>query len=436
MRTRRVVVPDRSSPLPPSGRSRRAALARVASAAALLVIRRSPLAAAAHGARQDDPFAPPTPQETANRVPPPTSADEDALDAALARLQASDAHEPGGLSTHAPMAAEALSELGGGGAIAGWIGRFTERARVIELPRPRERIVAAQWRAHVGLAEPAAADWERANARYGDWRLLFTDELRERGWRETLLIWAPRLAPGYCAAAMHGVIRTAHAARALARRESTPRFAELVRGLAYWASAYQELGSNDLRAAVVPALPASLAASLAALPLHREQQGDAPRGNFVDGLRAAAALPGFPPATPIAELAGNVAHAITRMTAAMARAYLRHGTRARPLAFVHAVTGPAALRKLASVLPAEIVAPLVPFAWQAAEGLYAAYAFPDHEAAPLAIAATGTPATIAANAAAASDVHVIKFTEALLAENAIGADPAYLAAAEDLPLRL
>ncbi len=415
---------DDSGRVIPGALSRRELLAGTAGAISLLALSRAAPSAAAFTA------------PAVRLPPPPRRADEDALDAAFARLQEGDWHNRGGLSSHAPMAVEALAALGAGAAISGWIEQFARNARPVELPQPRERIDVEQWRRHVGLVQPESSSWDRANARYGDWLVHFTEQLRERPWRELLATWAPRFAPGFCAAAMHGVIRTAHAARALQRRESPPRLAELARGLAYWASSFQELGTGSGDGGrESAAVPATLAAALAAVPLHREQKGDAPRGNLVEGLRAAGSLPGCPDAVTIAELAGDPSRAIMAMTATMARAYLRHGTRRHAIAFVHAVTGPAALRKLSAVLPPEAASTLVPYAWQAAIGLYSAYAATDRETGELAIAAEGTPATLAANAAEATDAHVIKFTEALLAEHAVHADPAYLAAAEDIPQR-
>ena len=54
-----------------------------------------------------------------------------------------------------------------------------------------------------------------------------------------------RLAPGLSAAATHGILRTAHAARALSRRDTPERRGELARGLAYWAVAYEELPARE-----------------------------------------------------------------------------------------------------------------------------------------------------------------------------------------------
>jgi hypothetical protein len=280
---------------------------------------------------------------------------------------------------------------------------------------------------------PAGSSWETSLPRYGDWREFFAAELEESPWKDVLDTWTLRLAPGLCAAATHGVIRTAHAVRGLARRETRARRAELSRGLAYWASAYEELGSR-------PAGPAEedLADALSRLPLYTRRHGGVPAGNIVAGLRAARELPGFEEATRAGASAADVGEALSRLTAAFARAYLQHGAPGPPvatIAFVHGVTGPAALRKIAPHVRPETARAALPFAWQAAAGIYSAYARRDNPMPP-ARESRQTPAELAERALANGDEHAIKFTEALLAEHALRPDPAYLAAAEDAVARL
>ena len=53
--------------------------------------------------------------------------------------------------------------------------------------------------------------------------------------------WTTRLAPGYCAAATHGVLRVGHAARALTHGETPLRVRELGDAFASWAANYQTL---------------------------------------------------------------------------------------------------------------------------------------------------------------------------------------------------
>lgn len=387
--------------------SRRDWLRRSAAAGATLAFANAPFARAA---------APPgAPLQEPPTAPP--SLDEASLDEALVRLHASEPRPHGGVSSHAPMTVEALVAIGCGGRVASWLTRFEKETPRTELAARAEPMAADQWRAAL------------AQSRWGDWVQLFERELAEARWQEVLDRWAPRFAPGYCAAAMHGVIRTAHAARALGRKETAPRRAEFARGLAYWAAWYQELPGR----AAVPAM--SFEESLALLPLHRVQHGAAPGGNLVNGLARAAALERFPAPGGVAALAGEPAAALAKIVALMASAYLRHGTQHDAIGFVHAVTGPAALRKLAAHAAPATTRPLLPFAWQAAQGIYAAYAGVERESAALEFAPPAAAATLAGNAADHGDAHVIKFAEALLAEHALHPDALLLAAAADVPRR-
>ena len=129
---------------------------------------------------------------------------------------------------HAPMVAETLCALGYPDAVTPWMARYRERI----LPRPAvsARIRPEEWRAALG---------ERA--RFADWGSFFGEELQAAPWRQVLDRWMERLAPGFCAAATHGVIRVGHAVRGLADSETPPRLRELADALASWAATYQEL---------------------------------------------------------------------------------------------------------------------------------------------------------------------------------------------------
>jgi hypothetical protein len=86
------------------------------------------------------------------------------------------------------------------------------------------------------------------------------------------------------------VIRTSHAARAMSRRETPERRAELALGLAYWASSYEEVAGRG------PSV-----ASLDKLPLYWEATGHRPvGGSITDGLRHVKELDAFPARVDIA----------------------------------------------------------------------------------------------------------------------------------------
>src|SRR4029077_18852459 len=129
------------------------------------------------------------------------------LDEALETLAPYGIELKNGNSNHAPMVAEALCALGRPEAVMPWIMRYRERM----LPRPSAgaRIRREDWRSALG---------ERN--RFADWGGFFGEELREAPWREVLDHWMERLAPGFCAAATHGVIRVGHATRGLTERET------------------------------------------------------------------------------------------------------------------------------------------------------------------------------------------------------------------------
>ncbi len=359
---------------------------------------------------------------------------EDALDEALQLLQDREPESRQGLSTHAPMVAEALTAMGHGRRAVSWVEK--DRGRVLELPKPSRRIDRERWRAELGPRRDAAT-WEQTVSRWGDWRLFFQEELESAPWQTVLDTWTGRLSKGLSAAATHGIIRTAHAARALARRQTPARRGELARGLAYWAAAYEELPAVPRAASAGTPLgfaTADLATALNAVPRFFDVHGQAPTGNIVSGLHAASALRGFESVRDLVSPGSSVADALSGLSLAFTKAYLRHGTKHHAIAFVHAVTGPTALRRLLPHLRPETARAALPYAWQTAAGIYAAYA--RRGGRESASEPRLSREELAARAIANGDAHAIKFTEVLLAEHRLNPDPAYLLAAEDANQRL
>jgi Questin oxidase-like len=393
----------------PGGTTRREALERCLGAA--MAWAASPAARGAEGV--------PVPESSTSR----DGRDEDALDEALRLLQRREPQATLGLSTHAPMAAETLCAMGRPERAVAWVAADHREGPVLELPRPKERIDPARWREALGPG--SGSTWEESLARWGDWRELFTAELAESPWMEVLDRWVLRLTPGLSAAATHGIIRTAHAARALSRRRTSERLGELSRGLAYWAAAYQELPARR----GVGQRAGSYAQALAALPLYWQERGGVPAGNIVAGLREAARLGRFDEALDLVAPPSDVSAALSALSATFTRVYLRHGTLHNRIAFIHAVTGPCALRRIAPHVKAETARLALPYAWQTAAAIYAAYARPGDDAREPA-ASLGRD-ELEARAIENGDEHAIKFTEVLLGEHALSPDPAYLAAAQD-----
>jgi Questin oxidase-like len=158
---------------------------------------------------------------------------DDAVSAALERLRGVGYEWGPSFVNHAPMAAEALARLGYTDDVPGWVEHNIRMRHYYDPPEPRSELtsVSEQW-------EPALGDFSRV----ADWTELFERELAADPWTTVLTRWWPRLLPGMAAALTHGIIRTAHAVRALALAagDTTLQRRELAHGLGYWAARYWE----------------------------------------------------------------------------------------------------------------------------------------------------------------------------------------------------
>jgi hypothetical protein len=368
------------------------------------------------------------PEPSASDSPPVTAAPEiadDVLDEVLEALQAREPECVHGLSTHAPMVAEAMCALGAADRVKAWVAGYG--GPTLQLPTAHQPIARDRWREALG-PERGASSWEGEVHRWADWRELLLGELRDERWQDVLDRWVARLTPGLAAAATHGVIRTGHIVRALARRDTPVRRAELASALAYWAAAYEELPARPH-----PATATDVATGLSKLPLYTELRGAAPGGNIVNGLREVASLDEFADARDVIAAPTELDAALSSLSSTFARVYLQHGAR-NAVAFVHAVTGPCALRRIAPHVRPETARAALPYAWQTAAAIYSAYARTSNVAKP--IEPTLSAGELGSRALENGNDHAIKFTETLLAEHALHPDPAFLAAAEDAVRRL
>ena len=355
------------------------------------------------------------------------------LDEALERLDGTGFEfGPAGLSNHGPMAAEALVRLGRGEEAPRWVDRY--RCRLGPAPDPTDPVDDGTWRAGLGDIR-----------RVADWQAYLRRQMDDGPWADVVARWVPRLLPGIMAAATHGVIRTAHAVRALDESETALRLDELAAGLAYWAARYQEVpGTPRLRGTK------SVAQAAAAIPAASGFTG----GLISDAVRAVGDFDGFGDAVDGMAAPVSVDDALSDLTATCARVYLADAG-AAPIAFIHAVTGPAALRLLLPHLPPAIHATAFAYAWQTGAALLSAYGgtapvtmgeAQGPEGEPMLTDPPGAdkegsvrgggPEDLIERAVANGDEHAIKFTEACLRENDIRPDPAYLAAALDSTSRL
>ncbi|GAA0435650.1 hypothetical protein Acor_55840 [Acrocarpospora corrugata] len=324
----------------------------------------------------------------------------DHLDEALVRLAETGPEFDGGLSNHGPMVAEALVRLGAPEMVPGWISAYLPK--LDDQPGTRDRIT--DWRDALG-----------DKRRIGDWTAYFTAALTESSWRDVLALWWPRLSPGLAAGATHGVIRTAHAVRAVADQETDPRQAELAHALAYWAAAYAELPGRPLTTGV-----RTMEQAAAVLPILEL----APKGRIVAHLGNLKDLPEFANAVSALRPPSDVQADLSELSRVFSGVFLAHARHA-PIAFTHAVTMPVAVSSILHLLPQETWRPTYDRVWQMSAALYSGYAY-QGAVEPPPSADPPAPDELAGRAAETGEEHAIKLTEAALRRHAITEDPVFL----------
>lgn len=338
------------------------------------------------------------------------------LDAALERFQASAPEFGPGLANHGPMACEALLRLGHEALIPGFVERYAPRLP----PCPQgEPIPESEQRTARGRP-----------ARIGDWIVSWQLDLEAGPWRERLAEAVGELLPGCFASAGHGLLRTAHAVRALGDEDSPLRRRELAYGLGLWSARYQELpGTVGARpAGVVPA--ALLATGPVVAPARRRA------GLFTEQVAVLDTEVAFDQALAAVDLGDAPLSVLSSLCAAAARAYLANpGAR---IAYVHALTIPSALRMLAPLLPSALQREAVGCAVKAAVALHAVSHCDGEESAASAEVErlAGDEAETRYRAACSLDDHAIKFSEACLREDRVAPDPALRLAAADAALHM
>jgi hypothetical protein len=334
------------------------------------------------------------------------------LDEALEFLAPYGIELKNGNSNHAPMVAEALCVLGRPEAVMPWIARY--RARMLPRPTAGDRIGREDWRAALGDRK-----------RFADWSAFFREDISEAPWPEMLDRWVARLAPGFCAAATHGVIRVGHAARSLAAEETPHRLGELADAFASWATTYQELPAYGLTANGW-LRPREAITRVAVVPNDRRN----PVGNITASLAALDDMPEFAPSLGLIDTSGELAPLVAEITEVFTRVYLANAHDIRTaIAFIHGVTSPAALGNIARVTSDRTARGALRYAWQSGCALYACFG---GETAAIDRVDRGEENgdELAERAIAHGDEHVIKFTEACLSRHALAPSPVYFAAAD------
>lgn len=318
-------------------------------------------------------------------------------DAALAVLRPYGPNLANGFINHAPMVVEALAAMGRGETALSWLR--AEEHNLLPRAPAQPPVEAAGWREALGKP-----------ARFEAWAAFFAREIETNGWRATLDRWARRLSAGYGTAAVHGVIRTAHAARALAWQDTALRRGELAQGLAVWAARYAPLAA-DLPAPAFGTLPPHAAlAAVTPVALHWRVRA----GSITAGLANLARAPGFARETAGADLSGEPLATADALVCTFAELFLdaaRNGYTA--IVFAHAVTGAAAARNLLPLVGPGAQRALIAGAWQTGCALKAVF-YPPAPGAGRPVPARRTPDRLAEAAAVHGDDHAIKLAEACL----------------------
>ena len=334
--------------------------------------------------------------------------------AALERLRGTGPEFNGFLANHGPMAAEALTRIGGDDVVEGWVDRY--RLRLQGAPEVIRGIEVGDWRRYLGDEHLI-----------GDWTALLRREAKEAGWRELLLRWWPRLLPGLAASATHGVIRTAHAVRSLQEagdHQEPLLIDELAQGLGYWAARYQPLPGD-------PGLAGPLDAVAATRALPRLDPAVPSDGPGVGGrLRSLVRLGGFGEGLDGWGAPLRADAALDELIAVGARVLAARED--APIAFCHAVTAPAAVRLVLPELPPDLQVRSVAAAWQAVGGIVAAFASPRIDREVSAVDTDPEPllGELGPKAVEHGDEHVIKLAEAAMREYARSRDTTVLVAAD------
>jgi hypothetical protein len=311
---------------------------------------------------------------------------------------------------HAPMVAEALCALGFPEAVQPWLAEY--RPRMQPRPLTARRIDNNDWRDALGQRE-----------RFADWALFFANELEGAAWPAVIDCWTARLAPGFCAAATHGVIRVGHAVHGLSEHETPSRRRELADALASWAASWQRLPEGDTRRVE----PMPLREAIGRVPIVPPELRR--RGNITAALAVLGEFPPFFPVIGWLGVDGPIRPLIAELTELFARVYLANAHDIpTTIAFIHAVTSPTALGNIAPHISDATADTLLRYAWQSCCALFACYGRGPAFAEDVQPSAKDED-ELAQQAVAHGDEHVIKFTEACLGRHSIAASAAYLAAA-------
>jgi hypothetical protein len=347
--------------------------------------------------------------------PAPLAANYCTLDAGLIRLAGKGADLVNGMTSHAPMVIEALCALNRSEAVAPWLDRHLDR--VLDRPSPTHR--------SVDLDHPET-DLGQED-RFEDWAQAFARQLTQTPWPQVVNLWVDRLAPSASAAATHGLIRTAHAVRALGQATTPPRLRELADALATWACTAQTLSVGEAEG-IVALRPQLAISKVKTLPEALKRA----TGSITGGLAQLVDWPPFAADIHRIDASGDLTRLFDDMGETFAALYLANARDDfRHIVFVHAITVTEAARGLAHHLDEGQARRLARHVWHVGCGLYVR--FGTEPLAPV----RGLQADdrlealdqLRDAAVASGDDHAIKLVQACLARHHARPSPAHLMAA-------
>lgn len=340
------------------------------------------------------------------------------LDEALERFHTGAFEYAGGLSNHGPMVAESLVRLGHASLIPGFVDVYV----------PRLGAACASGLPILPVDQPAALG---RRERLGDWLATFEAQLEDECWPTVVGRVVPSLIDGLFAAGSHGLLRTAHAVRALEQIENPVRRRELAHGLAYWAGTYQMLPGSPGSKGSKGWSPERVLSEV--IPVDPERRR---AGFFTDGVGVLDDDPNF--LRLIAKIDSTTLGweaCLSELCVNSAALYLAN-PQAR-VAYAHAVTAPSALRLIAPYLNSEQKRQFLGRAVQISAALHAISstsenAVVDEEVKRVA----GDVGEIPYRAACSLEEHAIKFAEDCLREDHESPSPIFRLAAADAALHL
>ncbi len=333
-------------------------------------------------------------------------------DEVLTALQRTDLEYGGGLSNHAPMVADALVAGGMPERVASWVNRYAMQ-------------LEAQPAAAAALDDAAQGEALGHFERRAAWEATFQAELDGATPEVVVKRHFAALSPGLVAAGWHGLLRTAHAVRALQRADSPAARLELARGLAFMAARYQELPGTP-GAGVVTGLEVGAAlARLTPLPKSKQNTTGLIHERF-SVLAGQSAYVGAVESFDVNALPVQIT--VTELVASAARLFVNDGT--QNFLLLHAITGTAALRLVLPWLDVEGQRTVLGHAFAAVAGALVAQGSSDPLAdVPL---ATRTPEVLLEAGLGHDDEHHIKLAEAGVREFQLTGRPEVLRAVESL----